>query len=75
MMVYASCDFHFYRELWKPKLGQPLQAGQEIGNLHNPIVISLGAKIPGNLTNFDVVEHITLEITCCCHYFLNYGGL
>ena len=33
------------------------------------------AQIPGNLTNFDVVEHITLEITCCCHYFLNYGGL
>ena len=74
-MACVGCDFHVYRELWKPKLGQTLQVRQDIGNLHDPIAISLGAKIPGKLTDFDVVEHITREISRFCHYYLNYGEL
>ena len=70
----ASRGFHVYRELWKPKLGQNLQVKQEIGNLHDPFAISLGAKIPGKLTDFDIVGHIPREISRFCHYFINYGG-
>ena len=70
----ASRGFHVYRELWKPKLGQNLQVKQEIGNLHDPFAISLGAKIPGKLTDFDIVGHIPREISRFCHYFKSYGG-
>ena len=59
----------------KPDLDQSLQVRQETGNLHDdPFAISLGAKIPGKLTDFDVVGHIPREISRFCHYFLNYGG-
>ena len=70
----ASCGFHVYRELWKPKLSQNLQVKEEIGNLHDPFTISLRAKIPGKLTDFDIVGHIPREISRFCHYFMNYGG-
>ena len=70
----ASRGFHVYRELWKPKFGQNLQVKQEIGNLHNPFAIFLGAKIPGKLTDFDIVGHIPREISRFCHYLVNYGG-
>ena len=70
----ASRSFHVYRELWKPKLGQSLQIKQEIGNLHDPFAISLGANIPEKLTDFDIVGHIPREISRFCHYFMNYGG-
>ena len=61
----ATRGFHVYRELWKSKLGQTLQVRQKIGNLHNAFVISLVAKIPAMLTDFDAVG---------TYYFLNYGG-
>jgi len=70
----ASRGFHVYRELWRPKLGQNLEVKQEVANLHDPFAVSLGAKIPGNLTDFDIVGHIPREISRFCHYFLNYGG-
>ena len=70
----ASRGFHVYRELWKPKLGQKLNVDQEIGNLHDPFAISLGAKIAGKLTDFEIVGHIPREISRFCHYFINYGG-
>ena len=70
----ASRGFHVYRELWKPNLGQNLQVKQEIGNSHDPFSISLGAKIPEKLTDFDIVGHIPRQISRFCHYFVNYGG-
>lgn len=70
----ASRGFHVYRELWKPKLGQKLQIDQEIGNIHDPFAISLGAKIVGKLTDNEIVGHIPREISRFCHYFINYGG-
>ena len=70
----ASGDFHVYHELWKPKLGQKLQIDQEIGNIHDPFAISLGAKIVGKLTDNEIVGNIPREISRSCHYFINYGG-
>ena len=70
----ASRGFRVYREFWKPKLGQNLQVKQEIGNLHDSFAISLGAKIPGKLTDFVIVGHIPREISRFCHYFMNYRG-
>lgn len=70
----ASRGFHAYRELWKPKLGQKLQIDQEVGNIHDPFAISLGAKIPGKLTDYEIIGHIPREISRFCHYFVNYGG-
>ena len=70
----ASQGFHVYRELWKPKLVKTLQIDQEIGNIHDPFAISLGAKIVGKLTDNEIVGHIPREISCFCHYFINYGG-
>ena len=64
----ASRGFHVYRELWESKLGQTLQVRQEIGNLKDHFVISLGAKISGKLRDFEVVRHISQEITRFCHY-------
>ena len=70
----ASRDFHVYRELWKPKLGQKLQIDQEIGNIHDPFAISLGAKVVGKLTDNEIFGYIPREISRFCHYFINYGG-
>ena len=47
----ASRGFHVYINLWKPKLGQILEIRQEVGNVHDPFCISIGANIPGRLTN------------------------
>ena len=58
----ASRGFHVYRNVWCPKFGQILQVKQELGNVHDPFAISLGAKIPGKLTDFEVVGHIPREI-------------
>ena len=70
----AIRGFHVYRELWEPKLGQKIQIDQEIGNIHDPFAISLGAKIVGKLTDNEIVGHIPREISRFCHYFINYGG-
>ena len=74
-ILCASRGFHVYREIWKPKLGQELKVNQEVGNVVDPFAISLEAKIPGKLTNFDIVGHIPREISRFCHYFINYGGI
>ena len=47
---------------------------QEINNVHDPFAISLETKIPGKLTDTEIVGHIPREISRFCHYFLNYGG-
>ena len=65
--------FYVKRELWKPKLGQTLQARQEIGIQHDPFAIFLGAKIPEKETDFDVGGHIPQEISRFCHHFVSYG--
>ena len=70
----ASRGFHVYSEIWKPKLGQKLRLDQEIGNIHDPFAISLGAKLTGKLTDNEIVGHIPREISRFCHYFINYGG-
>lgn len=70
----ASRGFHVYREVWTPRLGQSLKVEQEINNVHDPFAISLGTKIPGKLTDKEIVGHIPREISRFCHYFLNYGG-
>ena len=36
--------------------------------------MSVGANIPGKLTNFDIVGHTPDEVNHFCHYFINYGG-
>ena len=36
--------------------------------------MSVGANIPGKLTNFDIVGHILCEISLFCYYFANWGG-
>ena len=69
----ASRGFQVYCKLWKPKLRKKLQIDQEIGNIHNPFAISLGAKIVGKLTDNEIVGHIPREISHFCHYFINYG--
>ena len=74
-MLYRIRGFHVYRNLWKPKLKQILQVEQELANVHDPFAISLGAKIPGKLTEFEVVGHIPREISRFCNYFLKYGGM
>ena len=70
----ASRGFHVYHELWKPKLVKKLQIDQEIGNIHDPFAISLGAKIVGKLTDNEIVGDIPREIICFCHYFIKYCG-
>ena len=70
----ASRGFHVYRNLWSPKFGKILQVKQDLGNVHDPFAISLEAKIPGKLTDFEVVGYFPREISRFCHYFLNYGG-
>ena len=40
-----------------------LQVRQVIGNLHDPFAISVRAKIPRQLTDFDVVRYIPWEIS------------
>ena len=44
---------------------------QEVGNYTIP---SVGANIPGKLTNFDIIGQIPREISRFCHYFVNNGG-
>ena len=68
---FASRGFHVYRNLWSPKIEQNLVMRQEVGN---DTVPSVGANIPGKLTNFDIIWHIPREISCFCHYFVNNGG-
>ena len=34
----------------------------------------MGTKIVGKLTDNEIVGHIPHEISCFCHYFINYGG-
>ena len=34
--------------------------------------MSVGAIIPGKLTNFDIIGHMPREMTRFCHYFVNY---
>ena len=70
----ASRGFHVYREVWTLRLGQSLKVEQEVNNVHDPFAISLGTKIPGKLTDKEIVGHIPREISRFCHYFLNYGG-
>ena len=36
--------------------------------------MSVGANVPGKLTNFDIVGHTPDEVSHFCHYFINYGG-
>ena len=67
-------SFHVYQKIWSPKLKQILQVEQELGNVHDPFAISLGAKIPGKLIDFEVDGHIPREISRFCHYFINYEG-
>ena len=52
----ASREFHVYRNIWSPKIGQNLVVRQEVGNDHDPFAMSAGANIPGKLTNFDMVD-------------------
>ena len=73
-IICACRGFHIYRSIWSPKLKQMLQVEQELGNVHDPFAISFGAKIPGKLTDFEVVGHIPREISRFCHYFINYRG-
>ena len=47
---------------------------QEVGNVHDPFAMSIGADIPGKLISFDIVGYIPREISRFCHYFVNYGG-
>ena len=70
----ASRGYHVYREIWTPRLGQSLKVEQEINNVHDPFAISLETKIPGKLTDTEIVGHIPREISRFCHYFLNYVG-
>ena len=70
----ASRGYHIYRNIWSPKLGQDLLVKEEVGNVHDPFAMSIGADIPGKLTSFDIVGHIPREISRFCHYFVNYGG-
>ena len=70
----ASRGFHQYREIWSPSLGQNLSVQQELGNVYDPLAISLSAKIPGKLTKSDIIGHIPREISRFCHFFINYGG-
>jgi hypothetical protein len=73
--INCACrGFHVYRNIWSPKLKQILQVEQELWNTHDPFAISLGAKVPGKVTDFEVVGHIPREISRFCHYFINYGG-
>lgn len=53
-------------------LGQTLKVTQDTGNLQYHFAIFLGAKVLGKLTDFDVVRHMPEEISCFCHYLLNY---
>ena len=70
----ASRGFHVYRNIWSPKIGQNLVVRQEVGNDRDPFAMSVGANIPEKLTNFDIVGHISCEISRFCYYFFNYGG-
>ena len=70
----AARPFYIYRDLWKPKLGQTLQARQKIGNLQNLFTIFPRAKIPGKVTDFVVVGHIPCKTSHFSHYLLNYRG-
>ena len=71
---YTCHGFHVYRNLWIPNLKQILQVKQELRYVHDSLAISLGAKTPGKLTDFEVPEHIPREISKFCNYFVNYGG-
>ena len=72
--VAAIIFIETYRNIWSPKLGQDLLVKQEVGNVHDPFAMSIGADIAEKLTSFDIVGHIPREISRFCHYFVNYGG-
>ena len=35
----ASREFHVYRNIWSPKIGQNLVVRQEVGNDHDPFAM------------------------------------
>ena len=57
-MPCASRGYHVYREIWKPALGEHLQIGQKLGNVHDPFAIAIKVKSRGTLTNDEIVGHI-----------------
>ena len=52
----------FYRIIWSLKIGQNLVTRQEVGNDHDALAVSVGANIPGKLTNFDITGHIPIKL-------------
>ena len=72
----ASHRFHFYRDIWKPKLFQLLEVFHENvqGNVHDPVAMAFKVKSAVMLTKA-VIGHITREISGTFQYSMDYGGL
>ena len=70
----ASWGFHFYREIWNPRIGEKLEIEQEYGNVEDPFAMAIKAKPRFRVRFWETVGHIPREISRFCHYFINYGG-
>ena len=70
----ASRGFHFYIDIWKPKLFQLLEVFHEQGNAHDPFAMAFKVKSAAMLTKA-VIGYIPREIYQFCRYFMDYSGL
>ena len=64
-----SRGFHIYRNIWSLKIEQNL-----VGEMTTTrSQISFGANISKQLSTFDIVEHISREVSLFFHYIVNYA--
>ena len=72
----ASHRFHFYRDIWKPKLLQLLEVFHENvqENVHDPFAMAFKVKSAVMLTKA-VIGHLGREISRIFQYSVDYGGL
>ena len=74
-MRSASCGFHVYRSVPKPRIEENLQMKPEYANIHDPLAIAITASLQETLTEYRCGGSLPREISRFCRSFLNYGGL
>ena len=60
--------YHVYKDVWTPVIGEEMICQCELGNLRDPIVVSL-------VKGTTIVGHVLCKISAICSMFLQTGGI
>ena len=73
MNPIQNLNFHVYKDIWKPVVGQQLYLENEENNRYYPYAMAVKGHCKGTLPGVQIIGHVPIEISSYLFFAINYG--